>query len=131
MQNTALRSELAAINEMAASRHVTAQDIASLRGQVSSAEGTRDAFKATLSNFRTARDTINLDLSEINSAFSSGAVTLSSVSYSGSSITITGTGNSEDAVFSCAKELRASGRFSLVVINSINDKGSFTFTLTK
>lgn len=130
-QNAVLRSDLAAINQMMVSQHVTAQDVANLRGQVSSVEGTRDAFKTTLGNFRTARDTMNADLSEINSAFASGAVTLSSVSYSGGSIRISGTGNSENAVFNCAKELRASGRFSLVLINSINDGGGFSMTLVK
>lgn len=131
MQNNTLRSELATINEIMVSRHVASQDIVSLRGEVASVEQERDAFKTTVSDFGAARDIVNADLAEINSAFASGGVTLSGVAYSGGSIAVTGTGNSEDAVFSCAKKLRSSGRFGLVVITNINDNGDFSMSLRK
>jgi hypothetical protein len=129
MHNNTLRAELAAINQLAISRHVTVQDIIALRGQVASAEVERDGFSAALSGLKTGRDKVNSDLAAINSALP-GSVSLSSVSY-GSSITVTGKGNSKEAVFRYAKNLRASPNFSLAVITSMDNKGSFTIVLSK
>ena len=133
MQNDALRVNLAAINQMAVSRHVTFQDITALRGEVTSLETERDAFSATLGDFEAGRDEVNGDLAEINSSLP-GTVDLSSVADKGAEIRVTGVGDNKDAVFSYAKNLRSSRRFALVVITDMHKEESqmaFTLMLTK
>ena len=128
-----LRADLAAINQMTISRHVRAQDVIALNEQASSAEATADAFTTTLGDFGVGRDEVNADLSEINSSLP-GTVDLKSVSHGGGTVTVAGTGDDEDAVFRYAENLRASGRFSLVVITNMSKQEhqmSFTLRLIK
>jgi len=130
MHNDDLRAQLAAINQMAISNHVTAQEIMALNQQVASVEGTVSSFDTTLRQFSGERDEINGDLGEVNSSLP-GSVDLQSVAHKGDSLTVTGKGDNKDAVFSYAKRLRASGRFDLVVITQIDRAGGFTLVLTK
>ena len=133
-----LRADLASINQMAISRHVQAKDISALNKQVSSLEATSDAFTTTLHDFRVARDEINTDLGEVSKL--PGEVDLNSVSHGGSTVTVTGTGDDEDAVFHYARQLRdaedseGNRRFSLVVITNMGKQEhqtSFTLRLVK
>jgi hypothetical protein len=58
-------------------------------------------------------------------------VNLGTVTHSGDTVNVTGSATGEDAVFRYAKDLRASGRFTLVVITRIDGDGNFTLRLTK
>lgn len=130
MHNDDLRAQLAAINQMAISSHVTVQDIAALNQQVGSVEGTVSSFDTTLRQFSVERGEINADLSQVNSSLPA-TVDLHSVDHSGTTVTVAGKGYDEDAVFRYARSLRASGRFALVVITTIDEHGDFTLVLTK
>ena len=46
-------------------------------------------------------------------------VDLTEINHSGNPVTVTGTSPDEDGIFEYARDLRSSGRFSLVVISSI------------
>ena len=130
MDNDDLRAQLAAINQMAISRHVTAEEIMALNQQVASVEATVSSFDTTLRQFSVERDEINGDLGQVNSSLP-GTVDLYRVEHKGDSLTVTGKGDNKDTVFSYAKSLRASGRFDLVVITEIDRAGGFTLVLTK
>lgn len=130
---TALRAELTAMNQMIISQHVQAQEISALRTQVSSVEATADVFTTTLHDFTAGRDEVNDDLSQINSCLP-GAVDLASITHSDDTLTVTGLADDEDAVFRYAKDLRASGRFVLVVITEMHEEKhqtGFTLRLSK
>ena len=128
--NDDLRAQLAAINQMAISNHVTAQEIAALSQQVASLETTVSSFDTTLREFELERDELNADLSQVNSSLP-GTVDLQSVNHGGDSLTVTGKGDNRDAVFRYATSLRASGRFALVVITQMTEDGDFTLALTR
>jgi len=67
-------------------------------------------------------------LSQINKL--PGEVDLGNVSGNAERITVNGWGDNEEAVFSYAKDLRASGRFALVVITDMQqEEGQIGFTL--
>jgi len=128
--NDGLRAHVAAINQMAISNHVTAQEIAAMSQQVASLETTVSSFDTTLREFEVERDELNADLSQVNSSLP-GTVDLQSVNHGGDSLTVRGKGDNRDAVFRYARSLRASGRFALVVITNINEGADFTLVLTK
>ena len=128
-----LHSELAAISQMTISRHVQAKDISNLKQQASSLEEKANAFTITLDNFSAGRDEINGDLGQINSCLP-GAVDLASVSDNTETLTVQGLADDEDAVFRYAEDLRATGRFALVVITDMHQEEQqirFSLTLTK
>jgi type IV pilus assembly protein PilM len=135
-----LRAEWAGISQLAVSKQAQeqaqaraqAEEISALTEQVSLREETADAFTTTLRQFAARRDEVNGDLSQINML--PGAVNLDNVSGSIGTITVNGWGDNEEAIFSYAEDLRASGRFALVVITDMHqgeDKMGFTLTLTK
>jgi type IV pilus assembly protein PilM len=128
--NDDLRAQLAAINQMAISSHVTAQEIATLTQQVTSLEISVNSLDTTLREFDAERDEINEDLGQVNSSLP-GNVELQSVDHKGNSLTVTGKGDDRDAVFRYGKNLRASGRFALVVITEIDEEGYFQLDLSK
>jgi len=131
---TDLRAELANINQIVASRHVQAKDIIALNTQVSSLETTATAFITTLHNFADGRDEINGDLGEINKLPEGIKKQPLRVSDDTETLTVQGLANDEDAVFRYAKDLRASGRFALVVITNMQPKEQqigFALTLIK
>jgi len=130
----ALRAELEAINQRTISQQVRAQDIIALNRKASSFETSASAFTATLRDFNEGWDKVNSDLSQINTSLSVGRVDLQSVSHSGSTVTVRGLADDEDAVFSYARDLRASDRFALVVITEMHEEGhqmSFSLQLNK
>jgi len=134
---TALRDELAIMSQRVASQLAQTKDMSSettaLEEQISSIEATADAFSTTLSDFAAGRDEVNGDLSEINSRLP-GAVDLQSVTHSGATLTVKGLADDEGAIFRYAKDLRAGGRFALVVITDVHEvelRMGFTLTLTK
>jgi len=132
-----LRANLANISQMVTSRRAQfvaqSEEITALSEQVSSLEKTVAAFTITLDDFRTGRDEVNDDLSQINSCLP-GAVDLLSVTDDTKTLTVKGSADNEDAVFRYGEDLRATGRFVLVVITDIHmgeQRLGFTLTLTK
>jgi len=128
-----LRADLAAVNQMAISQQAQPQVINDLNQEVSSLETTAAAFATTLDNFSAGRNEINADLAQINSCLP-GAVPSVTVSDDTKTLTVQGLANNKKAVFDYAKELRASGRFALVVITNMRRQEqqiSFSLTLSK
>lgn len=132
----ALRNELASINQLIVSQQVQAQDIINLSKEVSSLEETADVFTNILRGLVAGRDEVNGDLTRINESLKVGGVNLASLNDDTETITIEGLADREDAIFSYARDLRATGRFAQVVITRMEreeeGKGlSFTLTLVK
>lgn len=125
-----LHANLAAINQMATSRYVQAKDIIALNQQVSSLEATATAFTTTLHDFSIVRGEVNDDLGQINSCLPD-AVNLASVSDNTETLTVQGSADDEGAIFHYAGDLRATGRFALVVIREMDDERNFKLELTK
>jgi len=115
-----------------AERRVTEEqsDVTALRTQVASTKGAADTLHNTVTTLQQDRAAMHEDLREIY-RLAGQAVTLSSVSHSGSSVTLRGTGPDVDAVYAYARALRNSGRFSVVWISSISGDGTFSIALTK
>jgi len=131
-----LRAEWASISQIAVSKQSQAQalaeEISALTEQVSSGEETVSVFTTTLRQFAATRDEVNGDLNQVNKL--PGAVDLDNVSDNTETITVNGWGDDEEAIFSYAAELRASGRFDLVVITDMHQEEAqigFTLTLIK
>ena len=115
-----------------AERRVTQEqgDVTALRTQVASVKGVADTLHNTVTTLQRDRATMHEDLREIY-RLAGQAVTLGSVSHSGSSVTLKGTGPDVDSVYAYARALRDSGRFSVVWISSIDSDGTFSINLTK
>lgn len=132
----ALRNELASINQWIVSQQVQPQNIISLSQEVSSLEEAADVFTNMLHGLTTGRDEVNGDLARINESLKIGGVDLQSVNNDTKTVTIEGLADREDAIFSYARDLRASGRFAQVVVTKMEatEEGqrlSFTLTLVK
>jgi Tfp pilus assembly protein PilN len=105
-------------------------DRAALVTQVDAREARADALDNQLRAFASQRNETNDALNEINRTPS--YVYLSSIVHSGSSISVTGWGNTEQAVFGYARQLRATGKWSLVVLASLSSgetKTAFSLVL--
>ena len=135
-----LREEWAVTNELAVSlsgetaARATAltQKVDVLTAEVISSESRADALDTRLREFATTKDEINGDLGELNKTPAS--VDLAAIDHNGSVAQVTGTGANEEAVFAYARQLRDSGRFSFVMLNSIQLHGvetAFSLTLSK
>ena len=106
-------------------------DVNQLRGDTDSTKATADKLDNRLTDMQGKRAVILQDLREIY-RLSVGQVSLRNVSYGGSSVTVAGSAPDVDAIFSYARDLRSSGRFSSVWISSITGGGrSFNFALKK
>jgi len=134
-----LRANLANISQLVTSRRAQfvaqSEEITALSEQVSSLEKTVAAFTITLDDFRTGRDEVNDDLSQINSCLPGAQEDrLLSVTHSSDTLTVKGLFSDKDAVSHYAEDLRATGRFVLVVITEIHTEEhrlGFTLMLTK
>ena len=92
------------------------------------------AFSSILDPLESSKGIINTDLGEMNRG--AGELDLSTVNHDTETMTINGIADDENVIFTYASNLRASGRFALVVISNVSfDEGSsrtsFTLTLTK
>lgn len=135
-----LRAEWADVNQIAVSMGAQAraqaetqtEEISTLAEKVSSLEETADAFTTTLRQSAATRDEVNGDLSQISKL--PGTIDLLSVSANAETITVKGLADDEEAIFSYAEDIRASGRFALVIITDMHQEEQqtgFTLTLTK
>jgi len=122
-----LRSEVT-IAEGRVAQHQT--DNTALRAQITPLQATAKTLNDTIAALQQDRAEMHEDLREIYRLAGEG-VTLASVSHSGGSVTLSGSGPNVKAVYDYARDLRRSGRFSVVWIASINLEGTFSISLTK
>ena len=112
--------------------------VSNLNKQIKSVGATGDELSGRLTTTERGAATIYADLDQIVKLATQ--VTLSKVSYTGSSVTVSGSASSVNNIFTYARDLRSSedslgnARFSKVWINSIGGSGgsySFGMLLTK
>lgn len=134
-QTSALRAELASLNQRAIAQGIQPQTIIELNNKVSALEASAGSFAATFDMFEGRRDELNGDLAEINKALSVGGVDLEKVNHDGDTAVVSGLADGENAVLRYARSLRSSGRFDLVVTSAVHleEEGrmGFIITLTK
>ena len=106
------------------------RDVTQLRANVASTKATADTLHNTITTLQRDRATMHEDLREIY-RLAGERVTLGTVNHSGSSVTLRGAGPDVDAVYTYARDLRDSDRFSVVWISSISNDGTFSIALTK
>ena len=135
--NASIRAELDASNQLLNQRYSAQQslqrDIASLEKEVAELEATHSAFTSVLNSFDSKRAEVNGDLAIAISTLPD-TVNLPRIAYATVGLNIAGTAPSEKEVLAYATALRASGRFSQVIISNIRRTGggmSFNFTLSK
>jgi len=95
--------------------------IKQVEAQIELAGATAGIFNTTLTTLEQGREKVNGDLSQIVS-LKPTALNLTGVSHGGSSATVSGIATNEATVFSYARDLRDSGRFSVVIISSITQE---------
>jgi len=129
----ALRTQLNTINQILIEKQTQEQaqmeEITELEKQIAEIEASRDTFDAAINNFSQQRDEVNGDLALAIHVLP-GSVTLSSITQEYDVLTISGVAPSEDVVLSYATKLRASDRFSQVVVSIIEKTcAGMNFTL--
>ena len=113
----------------AAQKQALEAQVSTLQTEASAKETSADLLDNQLRGYATNNDAINTDLGEINRTPS--GVDLDTVTHSGPSATISGWGASEASVFTYARQLRTSGRWSLVVLTTLyTDDVQTAFALT-
>lgn len=131
---TDLRANLASINQMAISAQAQTKNVVALTEEASSLEATANAFATTLDNFSAGRDEVNGDLAKINDCLPGDKEDkLLSVTHDGDTLIVEGL-FVRAHVFDFAEDLRASGRFALVVITNMSrteEQIKFTLKLSK
>ena len=111
------------------------REVTQLRAQVESTKSTADVLHNRLVTLQRARAVLLEDLQEIHK-LAEGKVSLGSINYGGSSVTVAGSASDVDDIYGYARALRSSKdsvnelRFSSVWVPSISGSG-FTITLTK
>jgi len=128
------RSELAMSlgTELTGRKQALEEQRDSLTGHSQSRETRAASLEGEVRRYDTTKDRINGDLGEIHRT--PAGVDLDMVNHSISVVDVSGWGDSETAVFSFARQLRSSGRFSQVVITSMSVDGIetwFTFVCYK
>lgn len=121
----ALRDRAEANNQLVTSlgaqitteRKVLEQQRDSLSADATRREARAETLDSRLRSFAEQEQQLNADLGEIHRTPS--GVNLDTISYGGSVANLNGWGDSESAVFNYARQLRASGKFTLVVITSM------------
>ncbi|GAI05422.1 unnamed protein product, partial [marine sediment metagenome] len=109
--------------------------IAKLNSQIPPVEATAKELSGRITTMERRRASIYLDLREIVK-LAKEKVSLSSISHVGDSITVSGTASNVGLLYSYARALRESPRFSKVWVSPVSKKSdsssfSFRFTLTK
>jgi len=96
------------------------EQIAQITPQIAELEATTGIFDSTFASLEETRTRINGDMSQIVSLQPGNLLT--TVNHTGDLVTVIGLSSNEDGIFSYARALRNSGRFSTVVILSIEAK---------
>ena len=119
------------INQKQAQKKELTESIAQLEKKVPEAESSVDTFVAAADVLREQGEIINGDLAVTPEKLYAG-MSLSSISHSGSLLTIQGHAPSEAEILYYARSLDDTGRFSEITITSINrlqDDGGMEFNL--
>jgi len=133
--NTALlQVEINATNQLVSQKRLQQQslekEIAVLESQITELKTANDTFTAVLDSFSQQQGMVNGDLRVATSTLPD-TVNLSDITHTGGRLTIRGTAPSEAEVLTYASSLRASDRFSAVIISSIEQaEDGVTFALT-
>jgi len=142
VQNTvadvaSLRAELDTTNQLFIQRQVEMQrqmnDIAELEKKIGELVTARDTFSGVLNGFIRQRVELSDDL-RVAMRTLPVDVDLSSLTGGNPGLTISGVAPSEEEIWLYAKNLRANGRFSQVVVSSVKatgDEMSFALILTR
>jgi type IV pilus assembly protein PilM len=104
-------------------------EVARLNTEVASAGAAADGLRNILTTMERGRTNIYLDLEEIVD-LAAGKVNLGSVDHAGNSIAVKGTASNVDSIYSYARALRESPRFSSVWVSKVSGS-SFELSLTK
>jgi type IV pilus assembly protein PilM len=114
--------------DVSAKRRALEAERATLQAEVTTNEARADVLDSRLRGYTSVNQDINIDLGEVNRT--PAGVNLSSINHSGSVVDVSGWGASEQAVFAYARQLRTSGRWSLVVLTSMSaDEVQTGFTI--
>jgi type IV pilus assembly protein PilM len=136
--DTALQqAQLNATNQLLQQKFTQQQsqkkEITELEQKVSESEATYSSFAAVLNNLSRWRAMVNGDLTlSASTSTLPSDIDLSGINHAMVTLTISGTSPSETEVLAYAGELRASGRFSQVIVSSIQkaeDGMDFELTL--
>ena len=128
------RSQLDIANQVIKQRLLQQEEltasITELEAKLAETQETRNAFSRALTSLDKQGSSVNGDLRETTSALP-GTVSLTSVRYAGDTLLISGNSSSETDVLAYARSLKTSGRFSEVIIASVNrvEHGAMDFTL--
>jgi type IV pilus assembly protein PilM len=106
------------LQQKLAQREALSGTIAQLQSQITEAETSGGNFAGALENLESASNQVNGDL-EVTISCLSDTISLSSISYAGTALTIKGQAPSEDDILSYVGELEASEWFSRITITSI------------
>jgi len=107
--------------------------ISALKAKVGPLEATASELNIRSSVLQRGRAAVHEDVTEIIK-LAPEKITLGSVNYGAASTSVNGAASDEDAIFSYARNLEDSGRFSSVWIATITQSGTafgFTLSLTK
>jgi len=120
----ALHSQLALAQASVTQKQI---EISTLSAQVGSLGAIASELDNRVTVMERERVAVHEDLTQIV-GLAAEKVTLSSVNYGGSAVTVNGVASDTDAIFSYARDLREGGRFSEVWIKSITgSEGGFSF----
>ncbi len=110
------KSQLAVLlgAEITGKRQTLEKERDSLTTQVQASEAQAKVRDLHLQSQKTTKDEVNGDLGEVHKT--PAGVDLATMDHTGSVVAVTGWGSTEKAVFDYARQLRASGRFSQVVV---------------
>ncbi|GAI07122.1 unnamed protein product, partial [marine sediment metagenome] len=106
------------------------EELIELNTQFSELEAINNTLTASINNFTSEQQMVNSNLEVATDSLPS-TVSLTSISYSSSLLTISGKSPSEAEVLFYARKLESSGQFSETIIASMKrmEDGSMTFTL--
>ena len=95
------------------------EEIKLIEPQVEPLEATASIFETTFTSLGEERDQVDGDLSRIVGLLPE-SVNLTDINHSVAQVIVSGIAPDEDGIFEYARNLRSSGRFSMVVISSID-----------
>ena len=129
-----LRVQLDTANQLLTNRHTQHQslkkEITELEEKVAEIKLTRNTFTTILNNFPRQQHIVNGDLAAATSGLPGGLV-LSSIAHASDGMNISGESSNETGVLTYAESLKASHRFSQVLISEIAEtETGVNFTLT-
>jgi len=97
------------------------EQIAQIEPQITPIEATEVVLSTTFTTLGEGREQLNSDMSQIVKVLPA-TVDLTGVNHTGDNVTVSGIAPSEAEIFTYARDLRGSGRFSLVVISAITER---------